>query len=217
MTGQNGDIKYECFGTSNGTFDPLLTDPKVSLEKSNGKRESSTSSASSIHSDSSTGRLIKSLSTDKDKPESPEVPQVQTHTIHMPKNNVKPVKFSVRKVSQEPATIRDVSDSSFRSNTSENSSNQRYEEQLQASQIKYDQYVNRINKINKEIDFLAKLLPPYNVEIDFTTRSKITTAIEKLKAKRDELDKRKYSLGVAISRLARDNEMSEIWVRGLTS
>ena len=54
-------------------------------------------------------------------------------------------------------------------------------EQIKATQLKYDQYVTRIGKIDKEIDFLVKLLPPYNVEIDYATRTKITKAIEKLR------------------------------------
>ena len=35
--------------------------------------------------------------------------------------------------------------------------------------------------------------------------------------KQDELDKKKYSLGITISRLWRDNSDSDIWVRSVSN
>ncbi|KAI5952692.1 hypothetical protein KGF54_003559 [Candida jiufengensis] len=84
---------------------------------------------------------------------------------------------------------------------------------LKQSQQKYDQYEIRIIKIEKEIEFLLQLLPPYNVEIDYNTRTKINKAIEKLKLKQEEIIMKKYNLGIVISRLWRNHESSEIWVR----
>lgn len=84
---------------------------------------------------------------------------------------------------------------------------------LSAAQHKYDQYEARIVKIDKEIQFLTNLLPPYNVDVDYNTRVKIQRAIEKLKGKQDELARKKYGLGITISRLWRASEGSEIWVR----
>ncbi|CCG25450.1 hypothetical protein CORT_0C00720 [Candida orthopsilosis Co 90-125] len=84
---------------------------------------------------------------------------------------------------------------------------------LNAAQHKYDQYEARIGKIDKEIQFLTNLLPPYNVDVDYTTRVKIQRAIEKLRGKQDELARKKYGLGITISRLWRASEGSEIWVR----
>lgn len=88
---------------------------------------------------------------------------------------------------------------------------------LAASQEKYDLYSSRIEKINKEIDFLNNLLPPYNVEIDYTTRTKIVRAIEKLRTKQDELSKKKYSLGITISRLWREQDAGTMWVRSVSN
>ena len=84
---------------------------------------------------------------------------------------------------------------------------------LESAQAKYSSYENRIVKIEKEIDFLTQLLPPYNVEVDYSTRVKIQNAIEKLRNKQDEIEKKKYTLGITISRLWRGHEGSEIWVR----
>ncbi|KAI5968902.1 hypothetical protein KGF57_000017 [Candida theae] len=84
---------------------------------------------------------------------------------------------------------------------------------LSAAQHKYDQYETRIVKIDKEIQFLSNLLPPYTVDVDYTTRVKIQRAIDKLRGKQDELARKKYGLGITISRLWRATEGSEIWVR----
>lgn len=147
-------------------------------------------------------------------------------TQRLPKQDKKPVKFTVRKVSRD--TI----------NTSGNSSNGQRQysygnlpqnqepkerkpltknEQLQRSQSKYDLYAVRVEKINKEIDFLTNLLPPYNVEIDYATRNKIARAIEKLKMKQDEIQKKKYSLGITLSRLWREHDERELWVRSVSN
>lgn len=77
----------------------------------------------------------------------------------------------------------------------------------------YDNYNLRIEKINKEIDFLLGLLPPYNVEIDYKTRTKVNNAIEKLKNKQDELEKKKYDLGIVILRQWRNLDEGDLWVR----
>ncbi|KAG2736969.1 hypothetical protein G9P44_001059 [Scheffersomyces stipitis] len=92
----------------------------------------------------------------------------------------------------------------------------REREKLNKAQHKYDSYENRIRKIDKEIEFLTKLLPPYNVEIDYATRTKITKAVEKLRMKQDEIEKKKYSLGITISRLWRGHEGTDIWVRSFS-
>ena len=88
---------------------------------------------------------------------------------------------------------------------------------LAASQEKYDLYSSRMEKTNKEIDFWNNLLPPYNVEIDYTTRTKIVRAIEKLRTKQDELSKKKYSLGITISRLWREQDAGTMWVRSVSN
>lgn len=183
------------------------------------KASPSESSLSSINSDSSTGKLIKSLSVDKLNNQENEVPKEQTHTLPLPKNsNKKPIKFTVRKVSHEPIKISNkTNERQFSQGKKQVVESHKAYEQIKATQLKYDQYVTRIGKIDKEIDFLVKLLPPYNVEIDYATRTKITKAIEKLKMKQDELDKKKYSLGITISRLWRDNSDSDIWVRSVSN
>lgn len=185
------------------------------------KASPSESSLSSINSDSSTGKLIKSLSVDKlnSQEKENEVPKEQTHTLPLPKNsNKKPIKFTVRKVSHEPIKISSkTNERQFSQGKKQLVESHKAYEHIKATQLKYDQYVTRISKIDKEIDFLVKLLPPYNVEIDYATRTKITKAIEKLKMKQDELDKKKYSLGITISRLWRDNSDSDIWVRSVSN
>lgn len=183
------------------------------------KASPSESSLSSINSDSSTGKLIKSLSVDKLNNQENEIPKEQTHTLPLPKNsNKKPIKFTVRKVSHEPIKISNkTNERQFSQGKKQVMESHKAYEQIKATQLKYDQYVTRIGKIDKEIDFLVKLLPPYNVEIDYATRTKITKAIEKLKMKQDELDKKKYSLGITISRLWRDNSDSDIWVRSVSN
>lgn len=127
----------------------------------------------------------------------------------------RPIKFKVRKVSHGP--VENSSTGRKVSTGKSQSENPKSKPNLKASQEKYDQYVNRIGKINKEIDFLVNLLPPYNVEIDYATRTKITRAIEKLKMKQDELEKKKYSLGMTISRLWRDYDDSDVWIRSFSN
>ncbi|KAK6872075.1 hypothetical protein K6H11_003217 [Candida tropicalis] len=106
---------------------------------------------------------------------------------------------------------------SFIAQTVSSTEDERHKQELiklEKAQAKYEQYGARITKIDKEINFLTQLLPPYNVEVDYNTRVKITKAIEKLRMKQDEIDKRKYDLGITISRLWRHlDDGSNIWVR----
>ena len=96
----------------------------------------------------------------------------------------------------------------------ENEHNKHDMAKLKKAQDKYEQYGARITKIDKEINFLTQLLPPYNVEVDYNTRVKITKAIDKLRMKQDEVDKKKYDLGITISRLWRHlDDGSNTWVR----
>lgn len=140
----------------------------------------------------------------------------------------KPVKFTVRKVSRDTISIPEKQKTRegreyLYGNIPENRALAQQRKasdklsQLQYSQQKYDQYEARIEKINKEIAFLTNLLPPYNVEIDYATRSKITRAIEKLRMKQDEIGKKKYSLGITISRLWREHDENDIWVRSVSN
>ncbi|EGW31772.1 uncharacterized protein SPAPADRAFT_62367 [Spathaspora passalidarum NRRL Y-27907] len=137
----------------------------------------------------------------------------------------KPVKFTVRKVSHEiiksplpsPTTNAGhhgvdklATSNSFSAADADHGAKTK---KLRHAQHKYDLYNEKIAKIDKEIEFLEKLLPPYNVEIDYNTRNKITRAIDKLKSKQDELRKRSYELGITISRLWREQEGSDIWVK----
>lgn len=196
----------------------------------------SESSLSSINSNSSTGKLIKSLS--KDKLSNTNKNQGKENgKVEQPKR--KPIKFTVRKVSHEPikSPILDSHPSynpshyhtkvqvpntknkttiSFTGNNVEKDK-LKVTQQLEEQQSKYDQYESRINKINKEIDFLTNLLPPYNVEIDYATRTKINKAIEKLKMKQDEIEKKKYGLGISISRLWRELDGDDMWVRSVSN
>lgn len=110
-----------------------------------------------------------------------------------------PIKFKVRKVSNDMPKPKN------------------HNKQVQSVQLQYDQCTNKITKIQKEIDFLNNLLPPYNVEIDYHTRTKITRAIEKLTNKIDEIEKKKYNLGITLSRLWRDLDDSDIWVRTVSN
>ncbi|KAL7666794.1 BHLH domain-containing protein [[Candida] zeylanoides] len=143
-------------------------------------------------------------------------------------NSKKPIKFTVRKVSHdfvtspEPnhPTSRNVSGHRSTSDangspTAESIAAAQLQRNVAQSQHKYDQYSKKIEKIEKEIDFLRNLLPPFNVEIDYATRNKISNAVEKLKMKQDELEKKKYSLGISISRLWRSMDDNEIWVRSM--
>ncbi|CAI5758160.1 unnamed protein product [Candida verbasci] len=111
---------------------------------------------------------------------------------------------------------RDGSSSSkIRISSSDLKDNPELKERLKLNHIqrKYDSYEHRIVKIQKEIEFLMGLLPPYNVETDYNTRVKINRAIDKLKMKQDEIEKKKYSLGITLSRLWRNHEGSDIWVK----
>ncbi|GEQ72719.1 hypothetical protein JCM33374_g6406 [Metschnikowia sp. JCM 33374] len=140
----------------------------------------------------------------------------------------KPIKFTVRKVSREgiasPGEKRgNKKPVSHRyGNLPENQDKivvrkpGDRESQLKHNQAKYDQYVTRIEKIDKEIRFLTTLLPPYNVEIDYSTRTKITRAIEKLGSKKDEVEKKKYELGMSISRFWREFDENNTWVRSVS-
>lgn len=204
------------FETSNNNNNEISVNEVI---KSDLKASPSESSLSSINSDSSTGKLIKSLSVDKLNHQENDVPKEQTHTLPLPKNSSKkPIRFTVRKVSHEPIKVSNKSNErQFIQGQKDLAETQKVHEQIKATQLKYDQYVTRIGKIDKEINFLVKLLPPYNVEIDYATRNKITKAIEKLKMKQDELDKKKYSLGITISRLWRDNSDTDIWVRSVSN
>lgn len=237
---------------------PELEDPQVPMKvvpEGGVAASPSISSLSSIASNTSTDRLIHSLSTTKlhqatesptkitpinatpinatpiqsttttidEKIPAPIIPQtvtveppttpttefVTSPTSSTPKVK-KGLKFTVRKVSRElPDTtykplpeLKDVT---------------REQEKLELVQAKYEQYETRIVKIEKEIEFLSNLLPPYNVEIDYATRTKISRAIEKLRMKQDELDRKKYGLGITISRLWREHDDSDIWVRSFSN
>lgn len=201
-------------------------------------------SISSVSSSESTEKLIKSLSMGKlDINKDPDGPAVEPFTVSpiqptlptasapLPRANStpKPVKFTVRKVSRDTIALPEsgaASQSKQRTyaygNIPENREkakdrkNSEKVSQLQTNQAKYDQYAARIEKINKEVNFLTNLLPPYNVEIDYVTRTKITKAIEKLRMKQDEIEKKKYSLGISISRLWREHDESEIFVRSVS-
>lgn len=152
----------------------------------------------------------------------------RTTPVRETKGSRKPVKFTVRKVSRETNVLRDhVGDSN-------DSVTHRYgnlpqnkaqiegrkpsdkHSQLEHLQTKHDQYTTRVVKIEKEIRFLASLLPPYNVEIDYATRTKITRAIDKLQCKKDEIEKKKYDLGMSISRLWREFDDNNTWVRSVS-
>ncbi|ABN64611.2 predicted protein, partial [Scheffersomyces stipitis CBS 6054] len=188
----------------------------------------SLSSVSSANSDNSTNELIKSLSSNKlSDGKEEEVPEDKT--LPLPKPNAqakKPIRFTVRKVSHEPPSIKLQSRRQRRQQEQKQSKTRvvdptgeeatREREKLNRAQHKYDSYENRIRKIDKEIEFLTKLLPPYNVEIDYATRTKITKAVEKLRMKQDEIEKKKYSLGITISRLWRGHEGTDIWVRSFS-
>ncbi|OBA21184.1 hypothetical protein METBIDRAFT_42642 [Metschnikowia bicuspidata var. bicuspidata NRRL YB-4993] len=140
----------------------------------------------------------------------------------------KPIKFTVRKISREGGMPIEEKGGNLRpitqryGNLPENKSraidrkmgDKAY--QLKHNQSKYDEYVTRIDKIEKEVRFLSTLLPPYNVEIDYPTRLKITRAIEKLRSKKDEIEKRKYDLGMSISRLWREFDENNTWVRSVS-
>ncbi|EGV62820.1 hypothetical protein PSN45_000942 [Yamadazyma tenuis] len=116
----------------------------------------------------------------------------------------KPIRFKVRKVSGDDKE-REVT-------TADNKT-----KHMKSVQLQYDQCVNRIEKIKKEVNFLKTLLPPYNVEIDYHTRTKIERAIEKLNMKSDELAKKKYGLGINLSRLWREFDDSQIWIRSVSN
>lgn len=160
----------------------------------------------------------------------PILPQVAPteQPLPLPKlaENKKPIKFTVRKVSREDnVTIpsrslpkaRPYAYGNLPENRKKAAERRSGDSTLQKNQEKFDLYVKRLDKIDKEIDFLLNLLPPYNVEIDYATRSKITRAVEKLRMKRDEIEKKKYSLGMSISRMWRDYDDNETWVRSVSN
>lgn len=201
-------------------------------------------SISSVSSSESTEKLIKSLSMGKlDISKDSDAPVIEQFTVSpieptfppvsallpKPSSTPKPVKFTVRKVSRDTIAFPEsgsATESRQRNyaygNLPENKEKAKERKisekvsQLQSNQAKYDQYAARIEKINKEVDFLTNLLPPYNVEIDYVTRTKITKAIEKLRMKQDEIEKKKYSLGISISRLWREHDENEIFVRSVS-
>ncbi|KAK6459680.1 uncharacterized protein RJT20DRAFT_5239 [Scheffersomyces xylosifermentans] len=238
--------------------DDKLTPQDASIDAS--QASPSLSSISSMNSDSSTHKLIDSLS--EPKTQEKEIATSDTITeksnentdteteaaakvntaaptsspsLPLPKSNaIKPVRFTVRKISRdEPSATVATPKSPITQDPRSHNSSSNYttktkivkavpveEDQgardiakLNKAQRKFDQYENRVVKIQKEIDFLSNLLPPYNVEVDYATRTKITKAIEKLKTKQDEIEKKKYGLGITISRLWRGHEDTDIWVR----
>ncbi|CUM65171.1 uncharacterized protein PRCAT00002799001 [Priceomyces carsonii] len=237
-----------------------------STNKGNGQQKishSPSSSISSVNSDSSTGKLIESLSIHKlskhldnkpddksvdnknadkvEKLEKLELPKEQgnskspdnlkenktqqtsdNHKIRLPKNEKhKAIKFTVRKVSHEPINSPPLGKNAIVSPANAGSQDVEVKSQniehLISSQTRYDHYTKKIAKIDKEIDFLTNLLPPYNVEIDYPTRTKITAAIRKLRMKQDELENKKYKLGINISRLWREQDENNIWVRSVSN
>lgn len=199
-------------------------------------------SLSSILSSESTKNLIHSLSKanlDVKAPEynatplptnstvTPVLPLTGPTGLVLPKvtESKKPIKFTVRKVSRdENVTLPSRTSPKPRQyaygNLPENRkklAERKGDNALQQHQEKYDSYVKRLDKIDKEIEFLLNLLPPYNVEIDYATRSKITRAVEKLRMKRDEIEKKKHSLGMTISRMWREYDENETWVRTVSN
>lgn len=157
----------------------------------------------------------------------PVLPPVTSPSLVLPKaGSKKPIKFTVRKVSREenvtiPSRTHTTSHQYAYGNIPENRKKltERKSEStvLQQNQEKYDSYVNRLDKIDKEINFLLDLLPPYNVEIDYATRNKIARAVEKLRMKRDEVEKKKHTLGMSISRMWREFDENETWVRSVSN
>mgnify|MGYP004708243501 CR=1 FL=1 len=200
-------------------------------------------SPTSLSSDDSTRNLIEDLGkSTQNKSFSEEVSSGLTEIsgssseaskpeLIAPAPKKKAIKFTVRKVSHEyisspdPNATNGNSENMFSvTKTAESNNTNKLHSTLSAenpthkimiqSQEKYDYYTKKIDKIIKEIEFLQNLLPPYNVEIDYPTRTKIYSAIEKLKNKQDELEKKKYALGITISRLWRQKkDDSDFWVR----
>lgn len=189
-------------------------------------------SVSSISSSDSTKRLIKSLSMGGLGAESAEASHIVVSPVlpaapvaALPKPELKkPIKFTVRKVSRDTISIpengkagapREYAYGNLPENRAKTHQRKPSDKagQLLQHQAKYDLYALRVEKINKEVSFLTNLLPPYNVEVDYATRTKITRAIEKLRMKQDEIEKKKYSLGITISRLWREYDENETWVR----
>lgn len=188
-------------------------------------------SISSLLSSDSTKKFIKSLSmsglsTNGHIVTSPVLPSNMTppESPVLPKNEKKPIKFTVRKVSRDTISIpeagkqqrpREYAYGNLPENREKGHQRKPSDKvsQLQQQQAKYDLYARHVEKINKEVRFLTNLLPPYNVEIDYATRTKITRAIEKLRMKQDEIEKKKYTLGISISRLWREYDENDTWVR----
>lgn len=200
-------------------------------------------SLSSILSSESTKKLISSFSRAKLNGKSsdsalpisslnqivtPILPKPTPSGLVLPKaaESKKPIKFTVRKVSKEENVTSSARSSpkprlyaygNLPENRMKSAERHAGDLMLQQNQLKYDSYVTRVDKIDKEIEFLLNLLPPYNVEIDYATRNKIIRAIEKLRMKQDEIEKKKYSLGISISRMWRDFDENETWVRSVSN
>lgn len=198
-------------------------------------------SEASILSSESTQKLIKSLSTGAFAPlpglELPDpvpasdasVAKIDPVTKTEKQAEKKPIKFTVRKVSRDTIAIPDKNATNpprteyLYGNMPENrlkaaaTRAANTPSQLEMQQAKHDAYTLRIDKIEKEIAFLTNLLPPYNVEVNYATRTKITRAIQKLKMKQDEVQKKRYSLGISISRLWREHDENDIWVRSVSN
>ncbi|KAI3402840.2 hypothetical protein KGF56_004301 [Candida oxycetoniae] len=218
----------------NSTETQTQTHTQTQTQTQTATKSPSVSSISSIETNNSTEHLIASLSStqvNSQISESSKIPQSEAIKADILNNSLldakarqesktpkkKAIKFTVRKVSHEPinastATSPHISHSHSHKDKVVSGEHEDIRK-LQSIQSKYDQYDARIIKIDKEIEFLIQLLPPYNVEIDYGTRVKINKAIEKLRMKKDEIEKKKYTLGITISRLWRSCEGSEIWVR----
>lgn len=129
----------------------------------------------------------------------------------------KAIKFTVRKVSRETIKLPTTSTTQYKAKRMSPQQSLEVDSKdaakLRNAQTKYDQYKAKIAKIEKEINFLNNLLPPYNLEVDYNTRTKIVNAISKLNGRKDEIEKKKYDLGMIISRLWRVQEGTDIWVR----
>lgn len=148
-----------------------------------------------------------------------ELPRQTKFSPTNTKFNVTPRVSPVVSYSENKNSHQQGQSQSRKSSVNSNGDSQEHKHQQELHKLrkieeKYDQYEFRIEKIDKEIAYLKKLLPPYNVQIDYNTRVKINKAIEKLTMKKDEIDKKKYDLGITISRLWRNlGDGKEIWVR----
>lgn len=178
------------------------------------------SPVSSVLLSESTKELIHSLSTQQIAPSlnaEGVIPETTNTALPKPKQtDKKPIKFTVRKVSRDTVNVDRGRKNYLYGNLAENR-NKPNSLQLQHTQARFDMYETKIDKIDKEIAFLTNLLPPFNVEIDYATRNKITHAIEKLRTKKDEVEKKRYHLGITLSRLWREHDNNEIFVRSVSN